>query len=65
MITLAINLAVERAGRKTAVLDLDPQASAMGWRDTREAAAPAVLSIVPARLSASLRDAEQTGVDPW
>jgi hypothetical protein len=33
--TLAINLAVaaEQAGKATVVLDLDPQASAAGWRD--------------------------------
>lgn len=63
--TLAINLAVaaERAGKVTVILDLDPQASAMGWRDTREPQAPAVLSIVPARLTASLRNAERDGAD--
>ena len=36
--TLAINLAVaaEAAGLRTALVDLDPQASAAGWGDHRE-----------------------------
>jgi chromosome partitioning protein len=61
--TLAINLAVaaEQAGRPTVLLDLDPQASATGWRDTRELEAPVVVSIQPARLAASLQGAEQGG----
>jgi chromosome partitioning protein len=64
--TLAINLAVaaEQAGRATVILDLDPQASAAGWRDTRTAEAPAVVSIVPARLAPSLAAAEENGADP-
>jgi chromosome partitioning protein len=63
--TLAINLAVaaERAGKATVILDLDPQASATGWRDSRQAEAPAVISVVPARLAASLRSAEEGGAD--
>lgn len=63
--TLAINLAVaaEQAGKATVILDLDPQASATGWRDTREAEAPAVISVVPARLASSLRGAEEGGAD--
>jgi chromosome partitioning protein len=61
--TLAINLAVaaEQAALATIVLDLDPQASAMGWRDSRTAETPAVVSIVPARLPASLQAAKQGG----
>lgn len=44
--TLALNLAVaaERAGLATAVIDLDPQASAKGWHDQRRQDAPAVIS---------------------
>jgi chromosome partitioning protein len=63
--TLAINLAVaaEQAALATIVLDLDPQASAMGWRDSRTAETPAVVSIVPARLPASLQAAKQGGAD--
>jgi chromosome partitioning protein len=61
--TLAINLAVaaERARQATVILDLDPQASAAGWRDTRSADAPAVVSIAPGRLAQGLRGAEEGG----
>ena len=40
--TVALHLAVSstRAGRNTAIIDLDPQASAASWRDRREAALP-------------------------
>ena len=42
--TLAINLAVaaEAGGFRTALVDLDPQASAAGWGDHREGDRPAV-----------------------
>lgn len=35
--TLAVHLAVasEQAGHSTALIDLDPQASAFSWKDTR------------------------------
>ena len=44
--TLALHLAVaaELAGTRCAVVDLDPQASAAGWKDHREAETPAVVS---------------------
>ena len=37
--TLALHLAVaaEKAGQLAAVVDLDPQASAAGWKDSRQA----------------------------
>lgn len=63
--TVAINLAVaaERRRHSTVILDLDPQASAAGWRDTRSAEAPAVFSIAPGRLAQGLRGAEEGGAD--
>lgn len=45
--TLATALAVaaEREGKIAAVFDLDPQASAAFWKDTRTADTPAVVAI--------------------
>lgn len=61
--TLATALAVaaEIDGKSAAIFDLDPQASAAFWHDTREADAPAVLSIAPARLQHVLKAAEESG----
>ena len=44
--TLAVHLAVaaEKAGLTTAVIDLDPQASATKWADTRDVDSPVVIS---------------------
>ena len=49
---LALNLAVtaELLGLQSVVIDLDPQASAMGWFDLREKEAPVVISAQAARL---------------
>ncbi len=61
--TLATALAVaaERDGKASAVFDLDPQASAAFWHDTRQADTPAVVSIPPARLAHVLKAAGETG----
>jgi chromosome partitioning protein len=63
--TIAIHLAVsaERAGKPAVVIDLDPQASAAAWRDLRNEEAPAVESVQPARLAATLKAAEQAGAE--
>lgn len=63
--TLATALAVaaEKAGKVAAVFDLDPQASAAFWKDTRAAETPAVLAVPPARLSHVLKAAAGTGCD--
>jgi chromosome partitioning protein len=63
--TLATALAVaaERAGKQVAVFDLDPQASAAFWHDTREAESPAVVAIPPARLTHVLKAADEAGTD--
>ncbi len=63
--TLATALAVaaEKSGRSAAIFDLDPQASAAFWKDTREAEAPAVLAIPPARLGPVLKAAQESGCD--
>jgi chromosome partitioning protein len=63
--TLATALAVaaEKDGKIVAVFDLDPQASAAFWKDTREADTPAVVAIPPSRLQHVLKAAEETGCD--
>jgi len=63
--TLALHLAVGAiaAGKSAAVVDLDPQASAAGWRDTRTAEEPAVVSAQAARLSQVLEAARGNGAD--
>jgi chromosome partitioning protein len=60
--TLAVHLATAaiRAGKLAVVLDIDPHASAMTWRDLRpEDEGPAVQSIPYSRLGAVLKAAEQ------
>jgi chromosome partitioning protein len=61
--TTALNLAVaaEKAGQATVVIDLDPQASAAGWKDTRQAESPVVVAVPPARLPQALQAAQEGG----
>ena len=63
--TLATSLAVaaETDGKSVAVIDLDPQATATFWHDTRGKATPAVVSIQPVRLGAVIKAAEEQGTD--
>ena len=63
--TLATALAVaaQRDGRNSAVFDLDPQASAAFWKDTRDDLDPAVVAIPPARLKHVLDAARESGCD--
>jgi chromosome partitioning protein len=63
--TTALNLAVaaERAGHTAVVIDLDPQASAAGWKDTRLAETPVVVSVPPTRLPQALQAAQEGGAD--
>src|ERR1035437_699763 len=62
--TLAIHLAVAAilAKKMTAIIDLDPQASATGWGDHRKSDEPAVVSAQPARLPQVLDAAREQGV---
>lgn len=63
--TLSLSLAVAaaQAGRRVAVIDLDPQATASKWTDRREAEMPWVVATHAARLSAALDQAREQGVD--
>lgn len=59
--TLALHLATSAvlAGRNTAIIDLDPQASAANWGDRRSAELPVVLSAHASRLAHEIRRVEE------
>lgn len=63
--TTGTGLAVEaaQAGLATLVIDLDPQANAMNWKDRREADNPAVVSAQVSRLRPTLQVAQQHGAE--
>lgn len=63
--TLATCLAVaaEADGKTTAILDLDPQATASFWADEREAETPAVSSLQAVRLGPVIAAAAKHGTD--
>ncbi len=63
--TLAVHLGVaaENAGLTTAIIDLDPQASALTWGDTRQKETPAVVSAQASRLPQLVDAAKQSGAD--
>lgn len=60
--TLVLHLAVaaEANGQLAAVIDLDPQASAAGWKDSRPSETPVVVSVPSTRLPQAL-EAARTG----
>ena len=59
----AIAVAAEADGKQAAIFDLDPQASASFWHDTREAPTPAVAAIPSSRLQHLLQAARESGCD--
>ena len=61
--TLTLHLAVASAaaGQNTAVIDLDPQASAANWSDRREAELPVVLSAHASRLPHEIARVREIG----
>lgn len=63
--TIALHLAVVAAseGKSVAVIDIDPQASATSWGDSREDENPSVISIQPSRLDKVLETAKKEGAD--
>ena len=63
--TLALHLAVaaEEAGQLAAVIDLDPQASAAGWKDSRKHETPVVVPMPASRLPQALEAARNGGAD--
>lgn len=63
--TLAVHLATAAAaaGHASAIIDLDPQATAASWGDRRTAAVPEVISGQAARLPVLVNAAQQNGAD--
>lgn len=61
--TLAVHLATAAvtAGHASAIIDLDPQATAASWSDRRIASAPEVISGQAARLPALMKAARENG----
>src|ERR1019366_3549082 len=63
--TMALHLAVaaEKAGQLAAVIDLDPQASAAGWKDSRPGETLVVVSVPSTRLPQALQAARDGNAD--
>lgn len=63
--TLALHLAVASAvsGKDTAIIDLDPQASATKWSDRREAELPVVISAHASRLPNEIKRIKDAGCE--
>lgn len=61
--TIAMHLAVaaEQSGKTAVIIDLDPQASATSWKDSRQGDTPVVVSAQAARLVAVLEAAKMGG----
>jgi chromosome partitioning protein len=63
--TIAVHLAVcaQRARKRAAIIDLDPQASALEWQSRRKADTPEVITATPEQLSGLLNEAKKNGAD--
>jgi len=63
--TLAIHLAVEaaRSGLKVAIIDADPQRSAMGWWQGRESPSPDLVEAGPGMLAKIVTGCRSAGFD--
>jgi chromosome partitioning protein len=62
-ISLHLAVAAQQAGQAVVVIDLDPQASAAGWKDSRPAENPIVVSVPASRLPQALKAADAGGAD--
>ncbi len=62
-VSLHLGVAAALANYVAVVIDLDPQASATEWGDSREAETPAVVSAQASRLEQVMETAEKEGVD--
>ena len=63
--TLALHIATAAgtAGLSSAIIDLDPQASAAGWSDSRQGEAPVVVALPHTRLPQGLQAATDGGAE--
>jgi chromosome partitioning protein len=63
--TLCLHLAVaaQLAGQTVVVIDLDPQTSAAGWKDSRNTDNPVVVAVPESRLLHALKTAKEGGAD--
>jgi chromosome partitioning protein len=61
--TIAVHLAVcaELAKNRAAIIDLDPQGSAMEWANRRQASTPEVITATPEQLPVLLKQASANG----
>ena len=61
--TVAVHLAVAalRAGERVAILDTDPQGSAIAWSQARSAEDPTVVAVEAADVAAALEEARRDG----
>ena len=62
-IALALAVGAVKAGKKAAVIDTDPQATASKWTDRREGEFPWVVPTHAARLKSAIDQAKTQGVD--
>ena len=62
-IALALAVGAVRAGKRSAVIDTDPQATASKWTDRRTDEFPWVVATHAARLKAAIDQAQAQGVD--
>jgi chromosome partitioning protein len=57
-LTLHLAVAADREGQSVAVIDLDPQASSAGWKDSRAGDSPYVIALPHSRLPQALQAAK-------
>lgn len=62
-LALALAVAANRAGKRTAVIDTDPQVTATKWTDRREDEFPWVVPTHAARLSVAIEQARAQGIE--
>lgn len=62
-LSTCLSVAYEQDKKKVALIDLDPQATACFWSDTRKQSTPAVISIQPVRLKSIIDGAKENDTD--